>query len=43
MNITLLHAQRLPFMYPVTAEKVEIMAPVRSEFAWMLGMLFGDV
>ncbi|MEZ0485085.1 pseudouridine synthase [Fibrella aquatica] len=41
MNTMLLHARQLQFTHPTTGEAVTIEAPFQSEFARMLGTLFG--
>lgn len=41
MNTMLLHAHRLEFRHPVTAEMVSITAPWQDEFGRMLTALFG--
>lgn len=41
MNTMLLHARQLRFRHPTTGEQISITAPVQSEFARMLTVLFG--
>lgn len=40
MNTMLLHAQRIEFVHPITAEKITITAPWQVEFERMMGELF---
>lgn len=41
MNTMLLHAQRIRFRHPFSAENIEITAPWQKEFSRMLETLFG--
>lgn len=41
MNTMLLHAQRIRFRHPVSAEEITVRAPYQAEFGRMLGTLFG--
>jgi tRNA pseudouridine65 synthase len=43
MNTMLLHAQRLAFVHPVTAERIVLTAPLQTEFERMVGALFGTI
>lgn len=42
MNTMMLHAQRIEFHHPITAEKISIMAFWQVEFNRMMGVLFGE-